>query len=74
MNPNTIREMAPPIRQRFHFATSSFSRIYGVTHVTGSMVDFCYNWATSDEVSPLDCLNHVDRYFRQLWDTSQGGR
>jgi len=72
MNPNTIREMAPPIRQRFHFATSSFSRIYGVTHVTTSMVDFCYDWALTEETAPLDCLNHVDRYFRNLWDTSHG--
>ena len=71
MSPNTIREMAPHTKQRFHFAASSFSRIYGVNHVTGSMIDFCYLWALAEDKAPLDCLNHVDRYFRQLWDTSQ---
>jgi hypothetical protein len=67
MNPNTIREMAPPIRQRFHFAASSFSRIYGVNHVSSDMIDFCYNWAMGQDIAPLDCLYHVDRYFRDLW-------
>ena len=71
MNPNTIRGMAPLTRQRFHFAASAFSRIYGVAHVTGSMVDFCYNWALTEETAPLDCLTNSDIYFRQLWDTSQ---
>ena len=55
MNPNTIREMAPPIRQRFHFAGSSFSRIYGVSHVTSDMIDFCYEWVLQDSTAPLDC-------------------
>jgi len=71
MNQNTIREMAPHIRQRFHFASSAFSRIYGVAHVTTPMIDFCYDWALTEEVAPLDCLNHVDRYFRELWIKSQ---
>ena len=67
MNPNTIRVMEPLTRQRFHFATSAFSRIYGVTHVTTPMVDFCYDWALTEEAAPLDCLNTTDRYFRELW-------
>jgi hypothetical protein len=67
MNPNTIRAMEPHTRMRFHFAWSSFSRIYGVDHVSTDMVDFCYEWALQGEVAPLDCLNHVDRYFRELW-------
>ena len=71
MNPNTIREMEPHIRQKFHFATSSFSRIYGVSHVTSDMIDFCYEWALQDSTAPLDCLNHVDRYFRALWTESK---
>ena len=71
MNPNTIRGMEPHIRVRFHFATSSFSRMYGVSHVTLDMIDFCYDWAHTAQQAPLDCLNHVDRYFRELWDTSQ---
>ena len=73
MNPNTIRAMEPHTRQRFHFAASSFSRMYGVSHVSSDMIDFCYEWALQDSIAPLDCLNHVDRYFRQLWDTSHAG-
>ena len=71
MNQNITRGMEPHTRQRFHFATSSFSRIYGVGHVTFDMIDFCYDWAFTEEQAPLDCLNQVDRYFRQLWDTSR---
>ena len=72
MNPTTIKGMEPHTRQRFHFASSAFSRIFGVNHVTANMIDFCYEWASQDEVAPLDCLNHADRYFRQKWDTSHG--
>ena len=68
MNPNTIRAMAPHTRRRFHFASSAFSRIFGVSHVSSSMIDFCYEWALKDEIAPLDCLNHTDRYFRELWN------
>jgi len=71
MIPKTIKVMEPPIRQRFHFATSAFSRMFGVEHVTAPMIDFCYNWAIAEQSTPLDCLNHVDIYFRNLWDTSQ---
>jgi hypothetical protein len=71
MNPNTIREMEPHIRMRFHFAASSFSRIYGVSHVSSDMIDFCYEWARQDFTAPLDCLNHVDRYFRDLWNSQK---
>jgi hypothetical protein len=67
----TIRAMAPHTKQRFHFAASSFSRMYGVCNVTGTMIDFCYQWASGNDQAPLDCLNNVDRYFRYLWDTSQ---
>ena len=73
MNPNTIRAMAPLTKKRFHFAASSFSRMYGVSHVSSDMIDFCYEWAHTEEQAPFDCLNHVDRYFRQLWDTSHAG-
>ena len=71
MNPNTIRAMAPHTKTRFHFATSSFSRIYGVNHVSSDMIDFCYEWALQEKVAPLDCLNQVDRYFRELWTKTQ---
>jgi hypothetical protein len=71
MNPNTIKAMEPHIRMRFHFAWSSFSRIYGVSHVSSDMVNFCYDWALQDNTSPLDCLNNVDRYFRELWNSQK---
>ena len=68
MNPNTIREMAPHTRQRFHFAASSFSRMFGVSHVTTEMIDFCAAWAEETMPAPLDSLTNVDIYFRRLWD------
>lgn len=73
MIPRNIREMGPRIRQRFHFAASSFSRLYGVEHVTAEMIDFSYRWAETDMPAPLDDLNNVDRYFRELWDTLRTG-
>ena len=69
MNPNTIREMAPHTRQRFHFAASSFSRMFGVDKVTAEMIDFCVGWAEQTMPPPLEGLNEVDIYFRRLWDT-----
>ena len=74
MTPICTREMEPPTKRRYDFAMSSFSRIYGVPHVTQDMADFSFEWALGEEIAPLDCLNHVDRYFRNLWDTSHTGR
>jgi len=71
MTPICTKEMEPPTKRRYQFAMSSFSRMYGVPHVTQEMSDLCLGWALGEEVAPLDCLNHVDRYFRQLWVTSQ---
>jgi len=67
MIPITIKVMAPPIKDRFHFAASSFSRMYGVQHVTTEMIDFCYDWASKEDIAPLEGLNEVDFYFRNLW-------
>ena len=61
------KEMEPPTKRRYHFALSSFSRMYGVPKVTQDMADLCFEWALGEEIAPLDCLNHVDRYFRELW-------
>jgi hypothetical protein len=71
MIPTTIKVMEPPIRQRFHFAASAFSRLFGVEHVSSAMIDFCYRWAETNMPPPLDDLNKVDKYFKHLWDTSQ---
>ena len=68
MNPNTIREMEPHTRQRYHFAASSFSRMFGVPHVTEEMSDFCVGWAEQTMPAPLDSLTNVDIYFRRLWN------
>jgi len=66
--PICTREMEPPTKRRYNFALSSFSRMYGVPHVNQEMSDFCFEWALGTETTPLDCLNHVDRYFRELWN------
>ena len=71
MNPTIIKEMEPHIRQRYHFATSAFARIFGVPKVTEQMQIFCMGWAKTDEVAPLDCLHHVDRYFNLLWNNER---
>jgi hypothetical protein len=68
MVPKTIRVMEPHTRQRFHFAASSFSRMYGVNKVTAEMIDFCVGWAEQTMPPPLEGLNEVDIYFRRLWD------
>ena len=71
MTPICTKEMEPPTKRRYWFAMSSFSRMYGVPHVTQDMSDFCLGWALHEEIAPLDDLNHVDRYFRALWIESQ---
>jgi hypothetical protein len=68
MSPNTIREMEPRIRQRFHFAASSFSRIFGVNRVTSEMIDFCIGWAEQTMPAPLEGMSEVDIYFKRLWE------
>jgi phosphoenolpyruvate carboxylase len=68
MIPKTIRAMEPHTRQRFHFAASSFSRMFGVDKVTPEMIDFCAGWAEQTMPPPLEGLNEVDSYFRRLWD------
>lgn len=67
MIPTNIREMEPPTRRRFHFAASSFSRMFGVLQLSSDMIDFCYEWAITDDIAPLDCLHNVDKYFRDRW-------
>jgi len=62
--------MTTQCKQRYHFAASSFARMYGPDKLTMEMHDFCKRWAEGEEQSPLTGLNEVDRYFKQLWDTS----
>jgi hypothetical protein len=65
--PICTKEMEPLTKRRYNFALSSFARMYGVPRVTQEMSDFCLGWALHDEIAPLDCLHHVDKYFRDLW-------
>ncbi|QPB08237.1 hypothetical protein PQC11_gp091 [Synechococcus phage S-H9-1] len=50
---------------------SSFARMYTPPKVTQEMSDFCLGWALHEDEAPLDCLRHVDTYFRDLWIESQ---
>ena len=70
MIPISTTGMEPRIKQRFGFASSAFSRLYGVDHVTPGMMEFSLRWAKTDHVAPLQGLNEVDFYFKKLWDTS----
>lgn len=60
-------------KQRYWFAVSAFARMHGPNKLTEKMRQFCREWADTDEVAPLQGLNEVDRYFKQLWDNSQTG-
>ena len=70
MTPICTKEMELPTKRRYWFAMSSFARMYTPPKVTQEMSDFCLGWALGEEVAPLDCLHHVDRYFRQLWQSN----
>lgn len=61
-------ETALHINQRFLFAESSFARIFSVPQVTAEMRRFCSNWARGEQEAPLDSLQNVDLYFRELWN------
>lgn len=61
--------MDPHIKMRYNFALSSFARRYGVSKLSKEMTEFCLEWALGEEIAPLDCLNHVDHYFGQLWQS-----
>ena len=66
----TIMEMEPHIKGRYDFAMSSFSRMYGVSHVISNkeIYKFCKKWAnTEEELIPTGTLTSVDFYFRDLW-------
>jgi hypothetical protein len=67
MTPICTTEMEPLTKRRYWFAMSSFARMYTPSKVTQEMSDFCLGWALHEDEAPLDCLNHVDRYFGELW-------
>ena len=65
MTPKNIREMEPHIRQRYWFAMSAFSRMYGVKIAMNDMHirQFCIEWSYWDVHSPLSGLDEADQYF-----------
>jgi len=63
MTPKTIREMEPHTKQRYHFASSAFVRMWGHSSLYDhKIVDFCIEWAQREENAPLDNMI-VDQYF-----------
>ena len=65
-----MMEMEPHIKARYDFAMSSFSRMYGVSHVISNkeILKFCKKWSnTEEELIPTGTLTSVDFYFRDLW-------
>ena len=63
MIPKSIREMGPHTRQRYHFATSAFVRMWGHSSLHDRLiVEFCEAWARKTEDAPLDNWL-VDPYF-----------
>lgn len=74
MIPKSTREMEPHIKQRYFFASSAFSRIYGVDRLSQEMLEFSHRWAETTMPAPTDCLHSVDRYFAQLWKMNSFGK
>ena len=63
MTPKIIREMEPHTKQRYHFATSAFVRMWGHSSLHDPrIVEFCIEWAHREENAPLDNFV-VDQYF-----------
>jgi len=60
----------PDHKMKYHFAMSSFARMYGVNEVCNSheVRRFCEKWSeTEGQIVPLGSLTEVDFYFRDLW-------
>ena len=75
MTPKNIREMEPHIRQRYHFALSAFSRMYGVRTASNDIhiKQFCVEWSYWNVNAPLQGLDEVDQYFYYEYKNWRGG-
>ena len=72
MTPKIIREMEPHTKQRYHFATSAFVRMWGHNSLHDRrIVEFCVEWAHREENAPLDNFV-VDQYFYHEFKTWRG--
>jgi|TARA_R110002020_G_scaffold73099_1_gene187489 hypothetical protein len=59
------------VKNRYQFAMSAFSRMYGVDHVKSSTTisRFCMKWAeTEDQNPPSGTLIDINFYFKDLWE------
>jgi hypothetical protein len=74
MTPKIIREMEPHIKQRYFFALSAFSRMYGVRTASNDMhiKQFCFEWSHWDVHAPLSGLDEVDQYFYHEYKNWRG--
>lgn len=58
-------------KQRYGFAMSSFSRMYGISITSKEDIKkFCIYWSSLEVNAPLSSLNEVDKYFYdeyELW-------
>jgi len=50
-------------KQRYHFALSAFSRMYGVQKIDCTIRQFCLEWSDWQVDAPLRGLDEVDQYF-----------
>lgn len=65
--------MEQHIKQRYHFALSAFSRMYGVNNSNDIYhKQFCLEWAHWEVDAPLSGLNEVDQYFYHEYKNWRG--
>ena len=63
--------MEPHIKQRYHFATSAFVRMWGHKSLYDRrIVEFCVEWAHRKDNAPFD--DTVDQYFYHEFKTWRG--
>ena len=59
-------------KQRYHFALSAFSRLYGLQKIDWSIRQFCLEWSDWQVDAPLSGLNEVDQYFYHEYKNWRG--
>ena len=59
-------------KQRYHFALSAFSRLYGLQKIDWSIRQFCLEWSDWQVEAPLSGLNEVDQYFYHEYKNWRG--
>jgi hypothetical protein len=59
-------------KQRYEFALSAFSRMYGFLKIDSSMKQFCLEWSEKSVTAPLSSLDEVDQYFHYEYKNWRG--